>query len=93
MEYNTNMINKTVYRYLLVAYALISSLFIGALTGFIILYPFLQILFDTLGIRYGYDASQTFDFSIYSMVIISTSICLYINRKRYVKHVQKRNLV
>ncbi len=79
---------KTVYKYLLFAYALLSSVFLGSLVGFLVIYPFLQILLDS----FAYDKSEWVNYSVYFIVALSISFFFYINIKRYSKQVRKRGL-
>jgi hypothetical protein len=81
---------KTIYKYLLLAYALLSSIFLGGLIGFLIIYPFLQILSDKLESNYGYDSTQALNYLVYPMVILTILVFMYINLKRYLKYVRKQ---
>ncbi len=75
------------------AYAIISSIFLGGLVGFLIVYPFLQILIDKLGINYGYDDPQWIHYLIYAIVVLFIIIFICFNKRRYVKHVQIKKLM
>ncbi len=79
---------KTVYKYLLFVYALLSSVFLGGMVGFLIIYPFLQILLD--GFSYG--KSEWVNYSVYFIVALSISVFFYINIKRYSAQVRRRGL-
>ncbi len=83
---------KTIQKYLLLIYAIVSSVLFGGFVGFLIIYPFLQILFDELGIYYGYDEPAWVNYLIYAVVILSIVICSYINRKRYFRHLERKGL-
>lgn len=83
---------KTIQKYLLLIYAIVSSVLFGGFVGFLIIYPFLQILFDELGIYYGYDEPAWVNYLIYATVVLSIAICSYINRKRYFRHLERKGL-
>ncbi len=83
---------KAIQKYLLLIYAIVSSVLFGGFIGFLIIYPFLQILFDELGIYYGYDEPAWVNYLIYAAVILSIVICSYINRKRYFRHLERKGL-
>ena len=83
---------KTVQKYLLLIYAIVSSVLFGGFVGFLIIYPFLQILFDKLDIYFGYDEPAWINYLIYAAVILSIAICSYINRKRYFRHLERKGL-
>jgi len=83
---------KTIQKYLLLIYAIVSSVLFGGFVGFLIIYPFLQILFDKLDVYYGYDEPVWVNYLIYAAVILSIAICSYINRKRYFRHLERKGL-
>jgi ABC-type phosphate transport system permease subunit len=83
---------KTIQKYLLLIYAIVSSVLFGGFVGFLIIYPFLQILFDKLDVYYGYDEPAWVNYLIYAAVILSIAICSYINRKRYFRHLERKEL-
>jgi ABC-type antimicrobial peptide transport system permease subunit len=79
---------KSIHKYLLLAYALISSVLIGGFVGFLIINPLLKIILDS----FGYNSSQWVNYLVYSMVALSIGVCTYINKRRYVKHLRKIEL-
>ena len=81
---------KAIYKYLLLAYALLSSIFLGGLFGFLIIYPFLQILSHKLEISYGYDSTQALNYLVYPVVILTILVFMYVNVKRYLKYVREQ---
>ncbi|MBI5740712.1 MAG: hypothetical protein HZA16_08320 [Nitrospirae bacterium] len=82
--------NIRIYKYLLLVYALTSGVFLGGLTGFLIIYPVLQIVFDRLGINYGYDEPRWINYLIYSIVVLTIAVFVFINWRRYLRHLRKR---
>jgi ABC-type phosphate transport system permease subunit len=86
-------VRKRAFRYLLLLYAVVSSVFLGGFIGFLIIYPFLQVLFDTLGIFYSVDDPPWVNYMIYAMVLISIAVCMMINRRRYLKHIKQKGLI
>jgi ABC-type phosphate transport system permease subunit len=83
---------KTIQKYLLLIYAIVSSVLFGGFVGFLIIYPFFQILFDKLDSYFGYDEPAWVNYLIYAAVILSIAICSYINRKRYFRHLKRKGL-
>ena len=81
---------KAIYKYLLLAYAFLSSIFLGGLIGFLIIYPFLQILSDKLESSYGYNSTQALNYLVWPVVILSILVFMYINWKRYLRYIKKR---
>lgn len=77
--------NKVFYKYLLLAYAVVSSVFLGGLIGFLIINPIMQIVLD----RYGYYELRW----VYLAVILSIVIFMYINWKRYLRHLREKNFI
>jgi ABC-type phosphate transport system permease subunit len=86
-------VKKRALRYLLLLYAVLSSVFLGGFIGFLIIYPFLQVLFDRLGIHYSVDDPPWVNYMIYAMVLVSIAVCMMINRRRYLKHIRQKGLV
>lgn len=78
------MIKKTIFKYLLLIYAFTSSIFLGGLIGFLIINPILQIVLE----KYGYYETRW----TYLAVLLSIAIFMYINWKRYLRHLRKKNL-
>jgi len=77
--------NRRLYKYLLFAYAISSSIFLGGLIGFLVINPILQIVLEKRGyyeLRWAYLA-----------VVLSIAAFMYINWKRYVGHLRKKNLL
>lgn len=83
---------KKIHKCLLLLYAIASSVLFGGFVGFLIIYPFLQILFDKLDIYYGYDEPAWVNYLIYAAVMLSIAICSYINRRRYFRHLKRKGL-
>jgi len=85
--------NRRLHKYLLFAYALFSSVFLGGLIGFLVIYPMLQILFDKLGINYGYNAPRWVDYLVFVSITLSIVIFIYVNWKRYLKQLRRKDLI
>jgi len=81
------MFNKTVYKFFLLLYAVVASVLLGGLAGFLVIYPFLQILFGQLGDNYRYD--QMIHYFVYAFVFCAICYCFHINWKRFTSHIQK----
>ena len=78
---------KTLYKCFLLIYTVIASVLLGGLAGFLVLYPFLQILFDKLGSDYRYD--QMIHYFVYAFVMCAIGYCFHFNWKRYISNTQK----
>ena len=81
---------KTLYKCFLLIYTVIASVLLGGLAGFLVLYPFLQILFDKLGSDYRYD--QMIHYFVYAFVMCAIGYCFHFNWKRYISHTQEEGL-
>ncbi|UCH80906.1 MAG: hypothetical protein JSW20_14390 [Nitrospiraceae bacterium] len=77
-----------IHRCFLLVYTVVASVLLGGLIGFLLVYPFLQILFDALGNEYKYD--QMIHYFVYFIVILSIGYCFQINWKRFQKHTRKK---
>ena len=81
------LFKKTVYKFFLLIYTVVASVMLGGLAGFLVIYPFLQIIFGQLGDNYEYD--QMIHYFVYAFVILAIGYCFHINWKRYIMHTQK----
>jgi len=81
------LLKKIAYKFFLLTYTVIASLLLGGFAGFLVIYPFLQILFGQLGDNYQYD--QMIHNFVYVFVIFAICYCFQINWKRYIRHMQK----
>ncbi len=83
-------LRKILYKFFLLIYTIVASVLLGGLAGFLVIYPLLQVLFDTLGSDYKYD--QMIHYVVYAFVIFAIGYCLHVNWKRYIGHMQKETL-
>jgi biotin transporter BioY len=82
------LLSMSIYKFFLLIYIVIASVMLGGVAGFLVIYPFLQILFGQLGDNFQYD--QMIHNFVYAFVMCAISYCFHINWKRYIRHIQTK---